>query len=99
MEVKVGCITYEVKEDSAQHQDDRRGATYKELSEIRINPHLSSKLKEITLLHEVLHACADFTGIESEKLTEEQWVVRISPILLTVLKENKGLFIQHENNH
>lgn len=88
MNIKVGTSLYKVIEDEGEHQDGRRGSTYKELREIRINPSLSPDLKEITLLHEILHACCDFVGIEDEKLTEEEWIVRISPILHQVLKEN-----------
>jgi len=37
----------------------------------------------------LLHACCTFAGVqENEKLTEEQFVARLSPILHTVLKEN-----------
>ena len=87
--IKVGSSIYKVIEDEKEHQNDNRGSTFRELREIRINPSMSPDLKEITLLHEVLHACCDFVGIENEKLTEEEWIVRLAPILHQVLKENK----------
>lgn len=74
-----------------EHQEGRRGATFKELQEIRINPSLHPDLKETTLIHEILHACADFVGVEDEKLSEEDWIKRISPVLTRVLKDNPNL--------
>lgn len=60
---------------------------------IRINNILPKTEQEETLLHEVLHGCCAFVGIdtEKEKLSEEEWITRISPILFTVLKENPSL--------
>lgn len=80
---------WNVVSGDGEHQEGRRGATYKELQEIRINPSLHDDLKAITIVHEVLHACADFVGIEDEKLTEEEWIKRISPALTNVLQNNK----------
>jgi len=83
---------WRVVEDGTEHQEGRRGATYKELQLIRINPSLHQDLKDVTLVHELLHACADFVGIEEEKLTEEDWIKRIAPTFTNILKNN-NLFI------
>ncbi len=60
---------------------------------IRIDSRNARDEQADTLLHETLHACCHFAGIDvEEKLTEEDFVTRISPILHTVLKENHSLF-------
>ena len=84
----IGGRIWKIILDNAEHQEGRRGATYKELQEIRINPSIHQDLQETTLIHEILHACADFVGIENEKLTEEEWIKRISPTLAQVIKQN-----------
>ena len=86
--LNIGGRTWNVVEGEHEHQEGRRGSTFKELQEIRINPSIHQELKEVTLVHEILHACADFIGIEDEKLDEEDWIKRISPVLTQVLKSN-----------
>lgn len=89
MEIKVGHLIYEVSYD---HVADAWGATFHETSQIRISPQLSPEESKGTLLHEVIHACCNFAGIQDkEKLDEETWISRVSPILLTVLRENPKL--------
>ena len=41
----------------------------------------------VTLLHEVIHACADLAGLEDEA-TEEEWASRLAPALFQVLNQN-----------
>ena len=67
--------------------------TYPELRQIRIDENLGRQAIEVTFMHEILHACAEFVGMrdEEEKLTEEQWVDRIAATLHMVLVEN-GIF-------
>ena len=89
--IKVCGKTWCIKRDAAQHQEDRRGCTYKELQEVRINPSLHPELQETTLIHEILHVCADHVGIEDEKLTEEDFIKRIAPTLTTIIKLNPDL--------
>lgn len=91
MKINIAGREWQVVKGDGEHQEGRRGATYKELQEIRINPSIHPDLQQVTLIHEVLHACADFVGIEDEKLTEEDWIKRISPILTQVLKDNPHL--------
>lgn len=87
----IGGRLWTIKKDNSEHQEGRRGATFKELQEIRINPSLHPELQFCTLIHEMLHACADFVGIEDEKLTEEDWIKRIAPTLAQVIKQNSDL--------
>jgi Zn-dependent peptidase ImmA (M78 family) len=87
----IGGRLWTIKKDNSEHQEGRRGATFKELQEIRINPSIHPELQEVTLIHEILHACSDFVGIEDEKLTEEEWIKRIAPTLTQVIKQNPYL--------
>ena len=43
-----------------------------------------------TLLHEVIHACADLADLTDDS-TEEEWASRLAPVLLRVLWENPAL--------
>ena len=87
----IGGRIWSIIYDNAEHQEGRRGSTYKELQQIRINPSIHKDLQDTTLIHEILHACADFVGIEDEKLTEEEWIKRISPTLAQMIKQNPDL--------
>lgn len=93
MTINIAGREWQVVKGDGEHQEGRRGATFKELQEIRINPSIHPDLQQVTLIHEVLHACADFVGIEDEKLTEEDWIKRISPVLTQVLKDNPKLLV------
>lgn len=69
---------------------DNSGECHKDKQIILINADHPRAEQESTFLHEVLHACCDFMGLqEDEKLGEEEIVSRLTPILYTVLKENE----------
>lgn len=91
--VRVGVFEYSVELDSAEEIDGNCGSTRNELERIRISPVLSPGQGRSTLLHEVLHACLHFAGMrgEEEKLTEEEFVTRLAPVLLMVLVDNPEL--------
>jgi len=86
--LKVGSLYYDVLYDDIERENGASGATYSDKLEIRISPDLPKERQDEIFMHELLHACCDFVKIEG-KLTEEQFVSRIAPILCTVLKENK----------
>ena len=44
----------------------------------------------MTVLHEILHACADVVGVDDDK-AEERVVTVLSPALLQVLRDNPRL--------
>jgi len=87
-EINICGNTWKIKIDSAEGQDDNNGSSYNLLQEIRIDPNIHHELKDSTLVHEILHACANFVGMDDAKLTEEEWVSRIAPTLTRVLKDN-----------
>ena len=91
MNIRIGHTIWKVIDSPHEHQENRRGSTYKELREIHINDSIPKGLKDITLIHEILHACADIVGTGDEELTEEEWVKRIAPTLAGVIKENPEL--------
>jgi len=85
--VKVGFQEWEIRTDNLVANGDC-GICSKTYKTITIDQEIPDQ--EETLLHELLHACCDFAGMEDdEKLTEEEFISRISPILYTVLTENK----------
>jgi hypothetical protein len=87
MEIKVGHNNYRVLDDPMENDEGRKGVTYPQKSEIRLDPGVSEPIYRETLLHEVQHAIASHAGISGE-LTEEEWITRMTPSLLTVLREN-----------
>ena len=91
--IHVGSVTYIVIEDNAETANGRRGGCFKEEQEIRISPHLAKDQKRITLLHEILHACVETAGCTDKKLTEEEWVERVSPILDMVMVDNPQWYL------
>lgn len=92
MDIRVGSLTYSVRNEATEYENGHCGATYHQLSQINIAPMLSDGEYRSTLLHEVMHACAHFVGIDQEeKLDEEQWISKFSPTLLMVLRDNPQL--------
>ena len=96
--IHVGSVTYMVTEDKAETANGRRGGCFKEEQEIRINPSLGDDQKRITLLHEILHACIETAGCADKKLTEEEWVERVSPILDMVMVDNPQWYLDSYKN-
>jgi len=92
MEIKVGHLVYSVKEDVSLIAKELDGLTDHASTQITLSPLLSSGQSKTTLLHEIMHACCNFAGIEDDAtMTEESFILHLSPILLTVLRENPKL--------
>ncbi len=69
---------------------------------IEIDDDLNKDEAEETALSEILHACCGFAGMLNckEKMTEEEFVHRLSPILHSVLRENGCWFKECDSiNH
>ena len=93
--LKVGALYYEVnlvpKLGDWNHGAD--GQTWATAQEIRIDADMPETRQEMIFLHEVMHVAASFMEIGGpDKLTEEQWISRMAPILYTILKES-GLLV------
>jgi hypothetical protein len=95
--IKIGAKTLQVRVQHYLSDDGELGNCLPNQGLIRIENLQPEDEKEETLLHEILHCCCSFAGIQDdEKLTEEELISRISPILYTVLKENKLPFTKPE---
>ena len=93
--IKVGPHEYVVVRKTEEEMPDEIGESRFDSLELCLRKQLrGSKLKEI-LLHELLHLCTypSFTGAydDSEKLTSEDFVNAVAPLLLQVLQENPKL--------
>lgn len=67
--------------------DKLEGLCEHSLHTITISSALAEQRQKETLVHETLHALSDFIGIDG-KLTEEEFVTRISPVLTLFLDQN-----------
>lgn len=86
---KIGSQSWYVVDAPRLSDDGLRGKCYRDRGLIEIDPNLPADQYQVTLLHELLHACTKFVGIECEdKLTEEDFVTKLAPILHTMLIEN-----------
>ncbi len=89
--LKIGAKTYRIDYIDVLSPDEDCGHCHHPRQLIRIDSSLPESEQEETLLHEILHTCCTFVGIEG-KCTEEEFITRVSPILYTVLKENNHPF-------
>jgi hypothetical protein len=84
--LKIGSTTYDIIVGEVK---DGWGICELEKHQIRLSDTLCDEKKHEVFIHELLHVLCEFVGIsDGEKLTEEQFVNRIAPILHTVLREN-----------
>lgn len=68
---------------------DSEGQTHHSAEMICIHEGLPHERARQVLIHEMLHVCADFVGIkDDERLSEEEYVSRIAPVLTMVLMDN-----------
>lgn len=88
--LKIGHATWTIKRNHELIDREENGCTHHQLQEIHIRSAMTEQKEEETLFHEILHACWDFVGLERDH--EEDTINRLTPILLTVLKENPKLF-------
>ena len=60
---------------------------------IAINPLIAETMQRETFLHEVLHACEFYAGMidDSRKYASEEWITRLSPVLLDALLRNPAM--------
>jgi hypothetical protein len=98
--IKIGPFTYKIHVDQArcdrasiEQNQNQVGECDTETGTILISPKLGPLQQAETVLHEVLHALNDMTGI-SEQVTSdtEEIIVRaLSPALLDCLRRNPAL--------
>lgn len=75
----------------SQGQPDFYGVTNHPNLTITLNPEQADGQLRDTVLHEVLHTVTTIASLELSGKEEEEFVSRISPILLDVLRRNPAL--------
>lgn len=96
---QVGPFTFRVVYDSSLQDDDSYGQLRPTSLEIAIRP-ASPGLERETFNHELLHACCFVAGIkDGQRLNEEDWVSRISPLYLATVRSDPKLaaYLFHDN--
>lgn len=97
-EVRVGPVVYKVVLDheKLRHEEHRNssfswGFTDKISGEILLDPDVNTDRQKQSLVHELLHAVADFAATCDQRLSEEDWITRMAPALLDTLQRNPEL--------
>jgi hypothetical protein len=98
-EVTVGPYTFQIKGDKASMDAakvkfeclEAIGFTSTHEQCIYIDPDINEDMRSEVLLHEILHAVCEATGINSsfEEKEEEQFIATVSPTLLDTLRRNE----------
>jgi Zn-dependent peptidase ImmA (M78 family) len=88
--VMVGPYRYKVVVDDARIPPDLYGLCDKGKHTISLHPDQSAVRLRSTLVHELLHALCDLTGVDDDK-AEERIVTVLAPALLEVLRKNPRL--------
>lgn len=89
-QVTVGPFRYRIVVDDGRIPDGLYGVCDKGQQVIALHPFQGEVRSRVTLLHEVLHACADVAGVDDDK-AEERVVTVLAPVLLAVLRGNPRL--------
>ena len=88
--VVIGPFSYQVVVDADRLPADLYGQCDKGKHVIALHPDQSDPRLRATLVHELLHALCDLTGLDDDK-TEERIVTVLAPALLAVLRDNPRL--------
>jgi len=85
--VRVGFIDYEIVAQKGKHR--RHGQCDRDNFIIEIDVNMNSRNVADTLMHEILHACANFgVYLEIKNPNEEMTVVHFSEMLSQVMRDN-----------
>ena len=88
--ITVGPYRYGVTVDDARIPPDLYGLCDKGKHVVALHPDQSAVRLRSTLMHELLHALCDLTGVDDDK-AEERIVTVLAPALLALLRENPRL--------
>ena len=92
--LRIGPFIYKVVRDSvSQGELEEEGAVGLAVPDslvIHISNDLAPDRERATVLHEIIHACADLSGLD-DNCTEEDWATRLGPLLLGVMRDNPHL--------
>ena len=87
----IGPFRFRTVYDASLQDDDSYGQLRPTSLVIAIRP-ASPDLERESFNHELLHGCCFVAGIkDGQRLTEEDWVARISPLYLATIRSNPDL--------
>lgn len=99
--IKIGPLSYEViySKDVTWEQDSY-GTTHNAHEKIFLSPDYSQQKREVTFLHEVMHACFEVGGLNHrfgvktiEQMPTDEDVVRdLAMVFYGVMKDNPTIF-------
>jgi hypothetical protein len=94
--IRVGPVTYEVTSDAlavAEMGHDKLGETQDDFARIVLHPKQSPAVRRVSLMHELLHAVNEHTGLDDSlgDKVEEDVTNRIAPALLDTFRRNPKL--------
>lgn len=94
--IQIGATTWEIIEKTQEEMDDNDGLCDPSLHKIELSKATSPKAREITLVHELLHAITSLAEFDDEKkYTEEEFVQRVAPWLHLLLEQNHEKLFPH----
>lgn len=85
--VKVGAHVYAILRKPKSQIDGDLGECSFDNVQIIIAKGLRKSVAKVTLVHEILHA-ATYPSLDGKTMTDEDFVLGVSPVLLQVLQEN-----------
>ena len=88
--VKIGGITYKVKECAAPSEEDPNvdGQILYSKQELRLKSEMAEEYKENVFIHEIIHGVLELIGVEQD----ENLVIRLSNAIHQVIKDNPDIF-------
>lgn len=89
--VKVGVHTYAVLRKTSAQMGDLLGECDTNTLQISVRQRMKKSKSRETLVHELLHACTHPSFLGNERLTDEDFVTAVAPVLLQVIQDNPGL--------
>ena len=97
--VRLGQRTYTINIDDTGRLRDRasNGETYNDLRQITVSAHLDAEPMREVVVHELLHALTEYTGLYQDledpdaTVNDEQLVGRLAPALVDLLRSNPML--------
>jgi len=85
--ITIGGVEWKIVMSKLLIDDECRGKCYKEKREIHVSPDLTDSTRDVTFIHEVLHAIFEMRGTTNdEEFTEEECVTALSPLLAGIIK-------------
>lgn len=90
--VRIGAIQYEVQEapSSEMASEGRLGDCSTARGRIRITDGVPPQVQAAVLVHEIIHAIFDDSGLMLDRDEEEKFVSTLAPRFTSLLADNRG---------